>query len=184
MKLIVGLGNPGKKYQKTRHNVGFMVLEELARRENLQFNVKQRFKGDVITTTLENISVTLLKPITYMNLSGEAVLAVKQFYQIENKDILVIYDDLDLPCGKIRVKQKGSSAGHRGLKSIISMIGNDFHRIKIGIDKNPEIPTVDYVLGKFSKEEKKLIIEAIDTSIDIISDWLTQDILTVMNKYN
>src|SRR5690554_4911931 len=116
MKLIVGLGNPGKKYQKTRHNVGFMVLDELAKRENLKFNLKQRFKGEVIATTIENTSVLLLKPITFMNLSGESVLAVKQFYQISNDDILVIYDDLDLPSGKIRVKQRGSSAGHKGLK--------------------------------------------------------------------
>lgn len=185
MKLIVGLGNPGRTYQKTRHNVGFMVLDELAKRLGFTFSFKPKFKGNIASTTINNTAVVLLKPNTYMNLSGEAVLAVKQFYQLDDSDILVIHDDLDLPCGKIRVRQKGGSAGHKGLKSIINMINSEnFQRIKIGIDKSIEIPVVDYVLGKFTKQEKKLIDEAIDTSIEIIYDWLTQDILSVMNKYN
>ncbi len=185
MKLIVGLGNPGKKYDKTRHNIGFMVLDEFVKKEKLNFSLKQKFKGELIQTNIKNEAVILLKPNTFMNLSGESVLAVKQFYNISDEDILVIYDDLDLACGKIRIKQKGSSGGHNGLKSIINCIGSEnFHRLKIGIDRDELIPVIDYVLGKFTKEQKMEISHVITESTETIYDWLDNDVVYVMNKYN
>lgn len=185
MKLIVGLGNPGKAYAQTRHNMGFMVLDELVKQENLSFSNKPKFKGELLYTSLNNKDVLLLKPHTFMNLSGESVIIVKQFYQIDLEDILVIYDDLDLPIGEIRIKQKGSSGGHKGLTSIINALNSEnIQRIKIGIGRDEVIPVVDYVLGKFGKEEEKVISDAIKKSVMAIHDWLTYDILYVMNKYN
>ncbi|NLG81081.1 MAG: aminoacyl-tRNA hydrolase [Bacilli bacterium] len=185
MKLIVGLGNPGRQYKKTRHNIGFMVLDALAEKEDLDFNNKAKFKGEIIHTTIRNQDVILLKPLTYMNNSGEAVQLVKQFYQINDKDILVIHDDLDLPNGKIRIRQKGSSGGHKGIKSIIDHLKSEnFHRLRIGIGKSDVIPVIDYVLENFSKDQIDEISNAINISIDIIYDWLSYDIVYVMNKYN
>ncbi len=185
MKLIVGLGNPGRRYGKTRHNIGFMVVNEFAKKENLRFNLKTKFKGQFIQTTIKDEPVIILKPNTFMNVSGEAVLAVKQYYQIEVEDILVIYDDLDLVCGKIRVKQQGGSGGHKGLKSIINCINSeDFHRLKIGIGRDELIPVKDYVLGKFTTSQKKEISISIEESIEVIYDWLAHDVVYVMNKYN
>lgn len=185
MKLIVGLGNPGRRYEKTRHNIGFMVIDEFAKKEKLDFSLKTKFKGEMVQTTIQNESVILLKPNTFMNLSGQSVLALKQFYQINDEDILVIYDDLDLLCGKVRVRQKGSSGGHKGLKSIISCINSEnFNRLKIGIDREEFIPVIDYVVGKFTTEQKKEINISIATSLEAIYDWLAHDVVYVMNKYN
>ena len=185
MKLIVGLGNPGKEYEKTRHNIGFMILDEFAKKEKLQFASKSKFKGQIVNTIVQNEAVILLKPTTYMNNSGEAVLAVKQFYNINNEDIFVIYDDLDLPCGKVRIRQKGSSGGHKGIKSIIRCINDEnFHRLKVGIDRIEKISVIDYVLGKFTPEQIVGITKSINTSLDVIYDWLKKDIVYVMNKYN
>lgn len=185
MKLIVGLGNPGKKYERTRHNVGFMVIDAYCKKYGIKLTAKTKFKGELGQGTIGGETVLLLKPHTYMNLSGDAVRAVQQFYQINDKEILVIHDDLDLPTGKIRIRQKGSAGGHNGLKSIIQQTGSqEFHRLKIGIDKDPVIPTVDYVLGRFAKSEQAAIDEAILLSIDVIDDWVKHDIITVMNKYN
>lgn len=182
MKLIVGLGNPGKKYEKTRHNIGFVILNELAKYEKVKFAKNSKFKGEI---TRIHDDIILLKPITFMNLSGEAVLRVKQFYNIKDEDVLIVYDDLDLTCGKIRFKQKGSSGGHKGIKSIIQCLNTeDFHRLKIGIEKDEVIPVVNYVLGKFTKEQQKYMADAIITSLNGIGDWISKDILYVMNKYN
>jgi peptidyl-tRNA hydrolase, PTH1 family len=184
MKLIVGLGNPGKKYEATRHNVGFMVIDELAKRHQVNLSEKSKFKG-IIGSANINDQVILLKPTTFMNLSGESVQLVKQFYGIKDEDILIIYDDLDLVCGKVRLRQKGSAGGHNGIKSIISSISSEnFHRLKIGIDRDPFIPVVDYVLGKFTKQQKVEIEKSIIESLNIVEDWINHDILYVMNKYN
>jgi len=185
MKLIVGLGNPGKKYEQTRHNIGFMVIDSLSQKYNITMTEKSKFKGIIGQTNIGNESVILLKPTTYMNLSGESILAVKQFYNINDTDILVIYDDLDLVSGKIRIRQKGSAGGHNGLKSIIQNLGNqNFHRLKIGIDRSERIPVVDYVLGKFTKEQLPHIEQAIELSVNAVNDWIVQEIIYVMNKYN
>lgn len=185
MKLIVGLGNPGKKYDRTRHNVGFMVIDAFCKEKGGQLATKAKFKGEFAQLSIHGETVLLLKPHTYMNLSGESVRAVQQFYNIKEQDILVVHDDLDLPTGKIRIRQKGSAGGHNGLKSIIQHLSSEqFHRLKIGIDKDPNIPTVNYVLGRFSKTEQTVIDETISMCVDVLDDWVQNDIITVMNKYN
>ena len=152
MNCIVGLGNPGKMYEMTRHNVGFRVIDALIQRDNLK--TQNKFKSEIVQTTLNNVPVILVKPQTFMNLSGEAVRLVMDFYKIDPKDIFIIYDDLDLPVGKFRLREKGSAGGHNGMKSLIQHFGTqEFPRLRIGIDKNPLIPTPDYVLGKFTKED-------------------------------
>ncbi|WP_102029466.1 aminoacyl-tRNA hydrolase [Salirhabdus sp. Marseille-P4669] len=185
MKCIVGLGNPGKKYDQTRHNVGFMVIDELARRNNWTLN-KEKFKSFYTVEQMDGEKVILLKPQTYMNLSGEAVLAAKDYFDIELDDIVVIYDDLDLPPGKVRLRQKGGHGGHNGIRNIIDHVHDkNFNRIRIGIGR-PEgrMPVVDYVLGKFSDEQKPLIENSIELASEAVEMWLTKPFLEVMNKYN
>ena len=183
MKLIVGLGNPGKSYEKTRHNVGFMVIDALIQELNLKPQAK--FKGEFVQTTLNGETVLILKPNTFMNLSGESVRLVKDFYKIEDPDILVIYDDLDLPVGKLRLREKGSSGGHNGIKSIISHLHHqDFKRIRIGIDKDPLIVTADYVLGKFSKNDLPALNTAIKKATEACKDFCSMNFVDVMTRYN
>lgn len=154
MKLIVGLGNVGNQYALTRHNIGFMAIDKFADKYNITFKEEKNFKGFIAITNINGEKVILLKPTTYMNLSGDSVILVKNYYKIDTKDIIVINDDLDLPVGKVRFRAKGSAGGHNGLKSIIANIGTEeFKRIKIGIDRSNVIPVVDWVLGKFSEED-------------------------------
>lgn len=183
MKLIIGLGNPGKEYALTRHNVGFMVVNGLI--NELGLKVQAKFKGEIAQTNLKSESVIFFKPHTYMNASGEAVRLVKDFYQIEPKDIFVIYDDLDLPVGKIRLREKGSAGGHNGMKSVIQHLGTqDFPRLRIGIDKNALIETKDYVLGRFSKQEEDTITQAILKSKKAALDFPSMAFTELMNRYN
>lgn len=185
MKLIVGLGNIGKQYENTRHNMGFMAIDAFAKELGVSFSEKPKFKGMLAQTTYQGETILLLKPTTYMNLSGEAIQAVVKFYNIPLNQILVIYDDLDLKCGDIRIRQKGSAGGHNGIRSIIDCLGSEaFHRLRIGIDRHEVIPVVDYVLGKPTPEQKPLLESAIELSRKAIKDWLTHDIIYVMNKYN
>lgn len=158
MKLIVGLGNIGSEYNNTRHNIGFMCIDAFASKYNGIFKENKAFKGSIAEIRIGNEKVLLLKPRTYMNLSGDSLILVSKFYKIDIDDIIVINDDLDLPVGKIRFRAKGSAGGHNGLKSIINQLGTDeFKRIKVGIDRSKTISVVDYVLGKFSKEDLELI---------------------------
>lgn len=160
MKAIIGLGNPGKEYEHTRHNVGFEIIRALEKEYGLIFS--QKFKGLFSQTTIEGEKVLFLMPMTYMNLSGESILEMMQFYKLDSKeDMVIIYDDMDLATGKLRVRTKGSSAGHNGLKSIISHFGQEFLRIKVGIGKSKfSDDTINHVLGKFEESEKKEISEA------------------------
>ena len=184
MKLVVGLGNPGKEYERTRHNVGFMVLDALASHYNFSFT-KTKFQGLYGETIINNEKVMFLKPQKYMNLSGEVIQSFLNFFKIPVKDLLIFHDDLDLPCGKIRIKQKGSSGGHNGLKDIEKNIGTqEYNRVKIGIANNRDIDTKDYVLGNFSKEEMENINNSIKTSMNIFEDFLIKDIEYLMQKYN
>ncbi|WP_156289991.1 aminoacyl-tRNA hydrolase [Oceanobacillus salinisoli] len=186
MKCIVGLGNPGKKYEQTRHNVGFMVIDELARRYNWDVN-KSKFKGNFAIEYLEGEKVILLKPQTYMNLSGESIQAVMGFYHIDVEDIIVIYDDLDLTPGKIRLRQKGGHGGHNGVRNTIDHLGTkDFKRIRIGIGRpSSNIPVIDYVLGTFPKEVQGEMQDSISKSADACESWLKgTPFLEVMNMYN
>lgn len=183
MKLIVGLGNPGKEYENTRHNTGFMALDYFANKNNLTFKLETKLEGLISSTNINGEKVYLLKPVTYMNLSGNSISKVLNYYKIDVKDMLVIHDDLDLDVGVIRVRNHGSAGGHNGLKSIISHIGENFNRCKIGISKSND--TIAHVLGKFSKEEMASINLAIEKVNDLISDFINNKTLDViMNKYN
>lgn len=184
MKLIVGLGNPGKEYQKTRHNIGFMVLDYFAERNNLDFS-KNKFNGNYTEFKIENEKVLLLKPLSYMNLSGEVVKKYVDFFKIPVSDILIIHDDLDINIGKYKLKEVGSSGGHNGLKNIELNLGtNKYKRMKIGISKDKNIDTKDYVLGKFSNEDLLILDNIIKKSENIINDFCKVDYNKLMNKYN
>ena len=184
MKLIVGLGNHGKEYQNTRHNIGFMALDFYAKQNNLSFD-KRKFKGLYTETIINGEKVLLLKPQTYMNLSGECVRDFISYFHINTNDILVIYDDMDLDVGTLRLREKGSAGGHNGIKNIILHIkSNEFKRVRVGISKDENRNTIDYVLGKFRDEEKKIIDEKIEIISHIIEDFTRYDFNKVMSKYN
>ena len=158
MKLVVGLGNPGDKYAKTRHNIGFEVINKLQKDLNI-IGEKDKFQGLLSEKNIDGEKVLFLKPQTFMNLSGNSIAAVINFYKIDVKnDMIVIYDDMDLPVGKLRVKEKGSSGGHNGIKSIISHLGDEFLRIKCGIGKSKD-DTIDFVLVSLIKVNKKQLIK-------------------------
>lgn len=162
MKLIVGLGNIGEQYQNTRHNLGFNCLDYYAYKHNLTFKEEKKLKCFLINFNLNGEKIVMIKPTTYMNLSGEAVSLVVNYYKINVSDILVICDDLDSPVGRVRLRDKGASGGHNGLKNIILHLGTaDFKRIKIGIGRDKLIDVASYVLSHFKDEEKNLINEAI-----------------------
>lgn len=185
MKLIVGLGNIGKEYEGTRHNIGFMVADELAKRWGITTWKNERSAMCAEYRIPEK--VFLIKPTTYMNLSGEAVGAFANFYNIDPEDIAVIQDDLDLPCGKLRIRRKGSAGGHNGIKSIQQHLGTgDFPRFKIGIG-HPErnaSAVIGHVLHRFGKEEQPLIEEAVKQMADAVELWLKGDMDAVMQEYN
>jgi len=185
MKLVVGLGNIGREYVNTRHNIGFEVADELARRFLGQFR-SGKFKGEQTQITVNGLRVLLLKPHTLMNLSGEAVLMASRFYKIPPENILVICDDVYLPLGKLRLRAKGSDGGHNGLWSIIHRLGtDDFVRLRIGVDSAP--PGMDmavYVLGKFLAREQPVINEARDSAAGAVETWITQGVEAAMNKWN
>ncbi len=185
MKLIAGLGNPGRQYEHTRHNIGFEVIEELSSRLAIPLN-QSKLKGLYGIGTVNGEKVLLLKPLTYMNLSGESIRAVMDYYKMEQEDLLVIYDDLDLPVGKIRLRQKGSPGGHNGIKSIVAHLGTQqFNRIRIGIDRPQSGMSVpDYVLGRFHQEEVPFLEQAVKKSADACEAWLNKPFLQVMNDYN
>jgi PTH1 family peptidyl-tRNA hydrolase len=171
MKLIVGLGNIGKEYKKTRHNIGFILIDEILSELNYSKTDKLLFKGEVFKSG----NFLFLKPSTYMNLSGESVEAVKNFYKIDNDDIIVIHDDLDLKLGALRFKRGGGNGGHNGLKSIDSHIGTDYHRVRIGIGRpDDKGKVVDYVLGDFTEDDLKQLEKTIENSKKAIFDWNEQ----------
>ena len=184
MKLIVGLGNPGKEYEKTRHNIGFMIIDKFASKLGVEIN-KDKFNGLYCDTMINGEKVILLKPQSYINLSGEVIRKYVDFFKINIEDILIIHDDLDLPVGTYRVKQQGSSGGHNGLKNIELHLGTqEYKRVKIGISNNKLMDTKDYVLGKLSKEETEEIEKVRDIVLDIIDDYFKLDFNSLMNKYN
>lgn len=184
MYAIIGLGNPDKKYEKTRHNVGFDVIDELADQMGIEVKTK-RHKALCGIGTIGSEKVVLVKPQTYMNLSGESVRAVMDFYKLDAKsDIIVVSDDISLPVGKIRIRTKGSAGGHNGLKSIISHAGTDgFTRIKVGVGAN-EGDLVKHVLGKFSKQDRVFVDDAIRDAASAAEVIVMYDAQTAMNKYN
>lgn len=184
MKLIVGLGNPGRVYNNTRHNIGFMCLEKIAEYFKVDFD-SNKFNGLYTQFNHNGEKIILLKPLKYMNLSGEVVRDFVNFFKIDINDILIISDDLDTKVGTYRLRYKGSSGGHNGLKNIeLHLSTKDYKRIKVGISNDKTKDTKDYVLGKFTKEEMELIIPIIDKMPNIIEDYLKLPFDNVMNKYN
>ncbi len=185
MKLIVGLGNPGREYELTRHNIGFMVGDELAKRWNISLN-EQKFKGVFGAGFVNGEKVILLKPLTYMNLSGESIRPLMDYYKIDVEDFVVMYDDLDIPVGKLRLRMKGSAGGHNGVKSTISHLGTqEFQRIRMGIDRPKNgMKVVDYVLGRFTSEEIPDVNHSIEKAADACEEWLNKPFLQIMNTFN
>ena len=184
MKLVVGLGNVGKEYENTRHNMGFMLVDRYLQYKNITDKFKEKFNAMYIETTINNEKVIFIKPMTYMNNSGIAVRAFVDFYKLNSEDVLVISDDLDLDLGKFRLRRNGSSGGHNGLKSIISHLGTDnFKRLRIGIS-NDKDDVINYVLSKFSKKELNDIDTMFDTLVDVLADYFVMDFTSLMSKYN
>lgn len=184
MKLIVGLGNPGREYEKTRHNMGFMAIDAIAQQYNVSFQ-KEKFGGLYTEIRIDGETYLLLKPQKYINLSGEVIKKYMDFYKIPIENLLVISDDLDMEFGRIRLKLKGSSGGHNGLKNIEMHLGTqNYHRIKIGISNRKEIDTKDYVLGKLNSEEQKKLKEVLETMPKIFEDYRHLTFENLMNQYN
>ena len=172
MKVIVGLGNPDKNYQLTRHNFGFIVLDYLANLEGIKFNKEPRFNAEVASIESVNEALLLVKPLTYMNNSGLTVTKIKNYYKISNEDFLLIYDDLDLPFNKIRVTGQ-SSAGHKGVESIIKSLGtNELSRIRLGINNESKLKAETFVLQKFSLTEQKNLNQIAENAISVIHKWI------------
>lgn len=185
MKLIVGLGNPGRTYEDTRHNIGFKVIDRLAAKWNAPL-MQSKFNGIFATVHRPEGKVILLKPLTYMNLSGECVRPLMDYFDIEPNEVTVVYDDLDLPAGQLRLRQKGSAGGHNGIKSLIAHLGTqEFNRIRIGISRPPAGMRVpDYVLSKFREEEERPVGEAVESAAAACELWLEKPYLEVMNEFN
>lgn len=186
MFVIAGLGNPGGKYEKTRHNVGFQVMDRLADRYHIGMD-KRKHRAICGTGILEGTKVLLLKPQTFMNLSGESVGEVVDYYGVDvQRELLVIYDDVSLAPGQIRIRKKGSAGGHNGVKSLIQHLGTqEFMRIRIGVGEKPEgYDLADYVLGHFAKEEEKLMQEVYDRAVQATVKILTDGPDQAMNEFN
>ena len=186
MKLIVGLGNPGKQYAHTRHNVGFEVLDELARRAAVEFRKPWLAKAETAQTVLAGQPVLLAKPVTFMNLSGEAVAPLARKRGLEPADVVVVSDDIELPVGRLRIRAHGGSGGHNGLKSVIERLGSeDFVRVRLGIGRAlGERDTTGHVLGRFSAEERRALEAVIATAADAVECLLADGAEAAMNRFN
>jgi PTH1 family peptidyl-tRNA hydrolase len=183
-RLVVGLGNPGRRYASHRHNVGFQCLDRLARAWGLSFS-RRKHKALLAEGGIAGLKVILAKPQTFMNLSGEAVGRLARFYKVPPESILVIYDDLDLPVGKIRLRPEGGSGGHKGMKSIIEHLGSDaFPRLRVGIGRPTHGDPVDYVLSDFAPDERMAIEDAYERAVSAVELWLAEGIEAAMNRYN
>ncbi len=179
------IGKPWQKYDGTRHNVGFMVIDELLRRNGWKVK-KDKFSGQSAVETVNGEKIILLKPQTFMNLSGESIRPLTDFYNIRAEDVLVIYDDLDLPTGKVRLREKGGHGGHNGIRSTIDHLGTkEFKRLRIGIGRPQNaMPVVDYVLRPFTKEEKHDAERSVKTAAEACEAWMEKSFPEVMNEFN
>lgn len=186
-QFIIGLGNPGTKYDKTRHNIGFDILDRFADFWQMSWQENRRFKGYFSEgRAVRNQKIYLLKPLTYMNRSGESIRAVMDWYKLEPESLLVVYDDMDLALGRLRIRLSGSAGGHNGIKSAIAHVGGqNFPRLRIGIGKtNPDRETISHVLGKFTPEEKPIVSEAMELAISAIEMGLKEGLEKAMSLYN
>ncbi len=181
IRIIAGLGNPGREYADTRHNVGFMLLDRLARRFNAAWKAEKAYKGELAAGP----GLLLVKPQTYMNLSGECVGALMRFFKFTPEQVLVVYDDLSFPCGSMRLRAGGSAGGHNGMKSLIAHLGSDrFPRLRVGIGVPGQKDMVGHVLGKFSPEEKPLLEDALSRAEQAVLTLLSEGFEAAANKYN
>lgn len=185
MKIIIGLGNPTAKYSGTRHNIGFAVIDEISKQHNIDVSTKKH-KALIGKGVISGEKVILVKPLTYMNLSGESVREIVDYYKCTNEDIIVIYDDVSLAVGKLRLRPKGSAGGHNGIKSIIAHLGTDvFKRIRVGVGEKPnKMDLADYVLGRFVKEELPYMNDSTKNACEAISVIIEDGIDQAMNKFN
>lgn len=184
MRLVVGLGNPGARYAESRHNVGFRCVDELARRLGIALS-RRSFNAHLGTGLVGAEKVILAKPQTYMNLSGESVAPLLLYYGLAAADLIVVYDDLDLPYGRLRVRERGSSGGHRGMDSIIRALGSDdFPRVRIGIGRPPGDDAAGYVLGRFGADEAKVLPEVICRAADAVETIIREGPAAAMNRFN
>ncbi len=184
LKLIVGLGNPGIEYASSRHNAGFMVLDRLAEQHGLSFS-RRRFNATLAEGLIEGQRVVLAKPQTFMNASGQAVGKLVSFFHIHTHDIIIVYDDLDLPFGRLRMRAQGSAGGHHGMESIISALGtSDFARLRIGIGRPETREDIDHVLGRFTREEESELATVLDHAAQAVDVWLTEGVEKSMNQFN
>lgn len=188
MKLVVGLGNPGPEYDNTRHNVGFEVVDRVARRwgDPASSVARNKFSGLLLEVMIDNEKTLLLKPLTFMNLSGQAISEAVHFYKLSpEEDLLVIVDDTALPCGSMRLKPGGGSGGHNGLSDTSQRLGTDkWARLRLGIDAPGEIPLTNYVLGRFRPDQKILVEPTLDDAANAVAVWARQDLDTAMNQFN
>ena len=184
MYIIVGLGNPGKKYENTKHNIGFITLDFLADKNDIKIN-KIKHKALVGEGTVSGQKVLLVKPQTYMNLSGNSVREVMEYYKEDPEKLIVIYDDVDIPIGSLRIRKKGSAGTHNGMRSIIYDLQEDgFPRVRIGIGKERKMPLAGYVLGGFEKDERKLMEDAVERAVLAVECMLEKGIDIAMGEYN
>ncbi|HEO5042848.1 TPA: aminoacyl-tRNA hydrolase [Streptococcus agalactiae] len=187
VKMIVGLGNPGSKYNDTKHNIGFMAVDRIVKDLDINFTEDKNFKAEIGSDFINGEKIYFIKPTTFMNNSGIAVKALLTYYNISIKDMIIIYDDLDMEVGKIRFRQKGSAGGHNGIKSIIAHLGTqEFDRIKVGIGRpNGRMTVINHVLGKFDKNDEIMILNTLDKVDNAVNYYLqTNDFQKTMQKYN
>ncbi|MBI1914835.1 MAG: aminoacyl-tRNA hydrolase [Planctomycetes bacterium] len=184
LKVIVGLGNPGRQYHGTRHNVGYAVVDLLAESPHAG-RFQERFQAQIAALVEEDLKILLVKPETYMNLSGRSVRQVLDFYQLPVEDLLVVCDDINLPLGKLRARTRGTHGGHNGLRDIHSHLGTiEYARLRLGVGAPPEEEAVDYVLGRFRSSERNVIDEAIRTAAQAVIVWANRGIDACMNEFN
>lgn len=187
MKIVIGLGNPTNKYENTRHNVGFKVLDELADRIGSNFSVENKFKSHVLKGIIKSEQVLLVKPQTFMNLSGEAVALIIGYFKVDINDMIVVYDDLSLEMGTLRFRANGSDGGHNGIKSIINSLGGNknFVRLKVGIGPQPPyMPAEKFVLGEFTSQEQELLKDVVKVSANAVECFINSGISEAQNKFN
>ncbi|HGA4351645.1 TPA: aminoacyl-tRNA hydrolase [Streptococcus agalactiae] len=187
VKMIVGLGNPGSKYNDTKHNIGFMAVDRIVKKLDVNFTEDKNFKAEIGSDFINGEKIYFIKPTTFMNNSGIAVKALLTYYNISIKDMIIIYDDLDMEVGKIRFRQKGSAGGHNGIKSIIAHLGTqEFDRIKVGIGRpNGRMTVINHVLEKFDKNDEIMISNTLDKVDNAVNYYLqTNDFQKTMQKYN
>ena len=187
MKLICTLGNVGKEYTYTRHNMGFMLADYISQKYNEEFRLEAKLYSYILKTNILNEEVMVIKPTTFMNNSGQALRSVMNFYKIRKKDLLVVYDDISLDLGYVRFRAKGSAGGHNGIKSVIKWLSNkeDFDRLKLGIGPQPPyMPSEKFVLNKFSTQELEIVKDVIEKSYEALELWIESDIIKAQSKYN